>query len=69
MPQPNRDVTGDSIRERIANSFPSDMGVEPLEVTDERAIGRMVVDERHLHPGGLVHGGAWVALGDSVAGW
>ena len=27
------------------------------------------MDERHLHPGGLVHGGAWVALADSVAAW
>ena len=33
------------------------------------AAGRIVVDERHLHPGGLVHGGAWVALADSVAAW
>ncbi len=29
----------------------------------------MPVDARHLHPGGYVHGGAWVALADSVAGW
>jgi uncharacterized protein (TIGR00369 family) len=45
------------------------MGFEPLEVGDERTTGRIVVDERHLHPGGLVHGGAWVALADSVAAW
>jgi uncharacterized protein (TIGR00369 family) len=31
--------------------------------------GGWVVDERHLHPGGFVHGGVWTALGDSVAGW
>ena len=24
---------------------------------------------RHLHPGGVVHGGVWTALGDSVAAW
>ena len=45
------------------------MGVEPLELGDEHCRGRIVVDERHLHPGGLVHGGAWVALADSVAAW
>jgi 1,4-dihydroxy-2-naphthoyl-CoA hydrolase len=28
-----------------------------------------VVDKRHLHPGGFVHGGAWTALGDTVAAW
>ena len=29
----------------------------------------MVVDERHLHPFGYLHGGAWVALADTVAAW
>ena len=31
--------------------------------------GRIVVDKRHLHPGGFVHGGVWTALGDTVAAW
>jgi 1,4-dihydroxy-2-naphthoyl-CoA hydrolase len=62
-------ITPESIRERIERSFPADMAVEPLELSDELCRGRMVVDERHLHPGGLVHGGAWVALADSVAAW
>jgi 1,4-dihydroxy-2-naphthoyl-CoA hydrolase len=65
----NPDVTVESVRERIRDSFPGDLGVEPTEVTDEYFCGRMVVDRRHLHPGGLVHGGAWVALADSVGAW
>lgn len=65
----NPEITPDSIRERIEGSFPGDLGVEPVEFTDECSIGRMVVDERHLHPGGVLHGGAWVALADSVAAW
>lgn len=69
MPQGNPEITPEAIRERIGSSFPSDMGVEPLEITGELCRGRIVVDDRHLHPGGLVHGGAWVALADSVAGW
>ena len=69
MSDANPEITPGSIRERIARSFPADMGVEPLEIDDERCRGRIVVDERHLHPGGLVHGGAWVALADSVAAW
>jgi uncharacterized protein (TIGR00369 family) len=40
-----------------------------VEITDERSVGRMPVDGRHLHPGGFVHGGAWVGLADSVAAW
>ena len=31
--------------------------------------GRLAVDRRHLHPGGYVHGGVWVAFGDTVAAW
>ncbi|HSJ17696.1 MAG TPA: PaaI family thioesterase [Solirubrobacterales bacterium] len=69
MPEPNPNVTAESVARRIKDSFPDDLGVEPLEATDESFIGRMVVDRRHLHPGGLVHGGAWVALADSVGAW
>jgi 1,4-dihydroxy-2-naphthoyl-CoA hydrolase len=69
MPETNPQVTPENLRERITDSFPADMGVEPTEITDEYAKGRIVVDRRHLHPGGLVHGGAWVALADSVAAW
>jgi uncharacterized protein (TIGR00369 family) len=65
----NPEITPESLRARVAGSFPADLGVEPLEITDDRSIGRIVVDARHLHPGGLVHGGAWVALADSVAAW
>jgi uncharacterized protein (TIGR00369 family) len=69
MPQGNPEVTPESLRARVADSLPADLGVEPLEVTDEWTKGRIVVDRRHLHPGGLVHGGAWVALADSIAAW
>ena len=69
MPEPGPEITPESLRARVAGSLPADLGVEPLEVTEERSTGRLIVDERHLHPGGLVHGGAWVALADSVAAW
>jgi 1,4-dihydroxy-2-naphthoyl-CoA hydrolase len=67
--QANPEITPESLRARVAGSFPADLGVEPVEVTEERSTARIVVDERHLHPGGLVHGGAWVALTDTVAAW
>lgn len=62
-------MTAESIREHIVGSFPGDLAIEPLEITDEHSIGRIVVDRRHLHPGGYVHGGVWTALADSVAAW
>jgi 1,4-dihydroxy-2-naphthoyl-CoA hydrolase len=65
----NPDVTADALRERLEGSFPGDLGIEPLEITKERSRGRLVVDQRHLHPGGFVHGGVWAALADTVAAW
>ena len=57
-------VTLEQIRGFIGGSFPGD-----LEIEDTHARGRIVVDRRHLHPGGYVHGGAWTALGDTAAAW
>jgi 1,4-dihydroxy-2-naphthoyl-CoA hydrolase len=61
--------TPENVRAFIGGSFPGDLGIEPLEIEDDFASGRIVVDKRHLHPGGFVHGGVWTALGDTVAAW
>ena len=61
--------TPESVRAFLPGSFPGDLGIEPLEIEDAFARGRIVVDKRHLHPGGYVHGGVWTALGDTVAAW
>ncbi len=53
----------------LGRTFPTDLGIEPLEITDDYTRGRLLVDERHLHPGKLVHGGVWVGFGDTVAAW
>ncbi len=62
-------VTVESARSFIPGSFPGDLGIEPLLIEDDHSRGRIVVDRRHLHPGGFVHGGVWTALGDTVAAW
>jgi 1,4-dihydroxy-2-naphthoyl-CoA hydrolase len=61
--------TPENVRAFIGGSFPGDLGIEPIEIEDTFASGRIVVDKRHLHPGGYVHGGVWTALGDTVAAW
>ena len=61
--------TPENVRAFIGGSFPGDLGIEPVEIEDAFASGRIVVDRRHLHPGGYVHGGVWTALGDTVAAW
>jgi 1,4-dihydroxy-2-naphthoyl-CoA hydrolase len=68
-PHPSSTITPESVRAFLPGSFPGDLGIEPLEVEDSHSRGRIVVDKRHLHPGGFVHGGVWTALGDTVAAW
>ena len=58
-----------AITEALRGTFPGDLGIEPLEVGPGRTRGRMLIDRRHLHPGGYVHGGVWTALADTVAAW
>jgi uncharacterized protein (TIGR00369 family) len=66
---PSSAITPETARAFLPGSFPGDLGIEPLEIEDTHAKGRIVVERRHLHPGGFVHGGVWTALGDTVAAW
>jgi uncharacterized protein (TIGR00369 family) len=69
MSSTNQAVTVELSRERLAGTFPGNLGIELTELSDERVSGRMLVDARHLHPQGYVHGGAWVAFADTIAAW
>jgi 1,4-dihydroxy-2-naphthoyl-CoA hydrolase len=69
VPPTNPAVTVALSADALAGTLPGDLGIELLELTDETVRGRMRVDRRHLHPGGYVHGGSWVALADTVAAW
>ncbi|MGI8556872.1 MAG: PaaI family thioesterase [Solirubrobacteraceae bacterium] len=62
-------ITPQSSRDALAGTFPGDLGIELVEISDELVRGRMAIDRRHLHPGGYVHGGVWVAFADTVAAW
>lgn len=62
-------IKPEDIRSILPGTFPGNLGIEPLQIDDSGAVGRIVVDDRHLHPGGAVHGGVWTALGDTVAAW
>jgi uncharacterized protein (TIGR00369 family) len=43
------------------------LGFETIEMTDERVRGRVAVAERIQQPMGLVHGGIYAALAESLA--
>ncbi len=65
----NPAITVAASAQALTDTFPGALGIELLEITDATVRGRMLVDERHLHPGGYVHGGCWVAFADTVAAW
>jgi uncharacterized protein (TIGR00369 family) len=65
----NPQVTSELAARALAGSFPGDLGFELIRVSDDEVRGRFTVDRRHLHPGGYVHGGVWVAFADTVAAW
>jgi 1,4-dihydroxy-2-naphthoyl-CoA hydrolase len=68
VPQ-NPQIRAEAAAQALNGSFPGDLGIEVVEIEDDSVTGRLVVDRRHLHPGGYVHGGVWVAFADSVAAW
>lgn len=53
------------VTERGAGALAEKMGFEWIEFTAERAVARMPV-EGNTQPVGLVHGGAYVVLGESL---
>jgi uncharacterized protein (TIGR00369 family) len=65
----NPQVTPEVSAAALEGSFPGSLGIELVEIEDDSVTGRLTVDGRHLHPGGYVHGGVWVAFADTVAAW
>jgi uncharacterized protein (TIGR00369 family) len=42
-------------------------GLEFLELSGERAVGRVAIDDRHLQAAGIVHGGVYASAAESLA--
>ena len=47
--------------------LPKTLGIEMLELTPQRVVATMPVDQRTRQPFGILHGGASVALAETVA--
>ncbi len=62
----------DPVREAsaaLAGTLMERLGIEIIEAGDDWLKGRMPVDERTRQPFGLLHGGASVALAETLASW
>ncbi len=55
------------IREGGNRGLASTLGIEMIELSPERVVATMPVDERTRQPFGILHGGASVGLAETVA--
>jgi 1,4-dihydroxy-2-naphthoyl-CoA hydrolase len=64
-----------AVAERQVEGYPTPgsldevLGFELLEATGERCRGRFAVEPRVQQPMGLVHGGTYAALAETMASW
>ena len=54
------------INDSIQNTMTSTIGIEITDIGDDFICGKMPVDERNTQPFGLLHGGASVALAETL---
>ena len=54
------------INDGIQNTMTSTIGIEITDIGDDSICGKMPVDERTIQPFGLLHGGASVALAETL---
>lgn len=54
------------INDGIQNTMISTIGIEITDIGDDFICGKMPVDERTIQPFGLLHGGASVALAETL---
>ena len=54
------------INDSILNTMTSTIGIEITDIGDDFICGKMPVDERTTQPFGLLHGGASVALAETL---
>ena len=45
------------------------LGLEMLEVSGTRVVARLMADERHHQPYGVLHGGVWCSIVETVASY
>jgi 1,4-dihydroxy-2-naphthoyl-CoA hydrolase len=57
----------DDIARYATNGLAAHIGIEIVELSRERVVATMPVDDRTRQPYGLLHGGASVALAETVA--
>jgi 1,4-dihydroxy-2-naphthoyl-CoA hydrolase len=63
------DVAGIDLPAMAEGTLIESLGIEIVELRDDALVGRMPVDGRTVQPAGVLHGGASVALAETLASW
>jgi uncharacterized protein (TIGR00369 family) len=61
------DEVAQRVNELQANNFAGDIGVVVESVTRDRVVGSLEIQPRHLQPAGIVHGGVYCTIVESLA--
>ncbi len=64
---PHNKALVDKLKSRSQKTLAATLGIEITELTPERVVATMPVDDRTRQPFGILHGGASVALAETVA--
>jgi 1,4-dihydroxy-2-naphthoyl-CoA hydrolase len=59
----------DTANKMSSGSLIGQLGIEFIEVGEDYLVARMPVDDRTRQPAGVLHGGASVALAETLASW
>ena len=54
------------MNDAVPSGFADEIGVEWLDLDPDGARARIAVDKRHLQPYGIVHGGVYASLAESL---
>jgi 1,4-dihydroxy-2-naphthoyl-CoA hydrolase len=63
------DVAGIDLNAMASGTLIETLGIEIVELRDDALVARMPVDTRTVQPAGVLHGGASVALAETLASW
>ena len=53
--------------EDLPSGFADEIGTEWIDLDPDNARARLTVERRHLQPGGIVHGGVYATLAESIS--
>ncbi|MGH0035079.1 MAG: PaaI family thioesterase [Myxococcota bacterium] len=59
----------ETLQKTMEGLFPERLGVRLVEVTEERVLGELDVEEHHCTTPGIAHGGAMMALADTLGAY